>query len=437
MNRATSIVVLLVCAALFAAGIALLFKLRFETGDIYPAYSSLRADPLGTMAFYESLQRMPGIQVKRDLSTSNRLPDGDGTTYLHLAGREDQWTRLPKQLVTEIERFLQDGGRLVVTLFPKASDPANRRSQIQSEQPEPENDEPWFPDELWLDDESVSPERRRPGLNEDEQQDESTITMEDRWGLAFGNVPLQSGQEDVYEPVTVRNRTDLELPDELAWYSGTVLTNLARAWRVIYDRDSHPVVAERDWGRGTIVFATDSWFVSNEALWADRHVALLTWLVGPNRKVLFDEAHFGIVETPGVAALIRKYRLHGVVGVLVILAGLFIWKSSFSLAPPVPESALADFVSGKDSSSGFVSLLRRHIPADQVLGVCLSEWLKTVAREDRRASLRRDEVEAAVRAEESRPRRDRNPVGLYRRLCETGSNRTRTPNLRNKPDLAE
>jgi hypothetical protein len=425
MNRGTSIVVLLACAALFAAGIALLFKLRFEAGDIYPAYSSLRADPLGTMAFYESLQRLPGLQVERDFRATQLMPEGGGTTYLHLAGRQEQWKQLPKQLVAEIERFLQDGGRLVVTLFPQATDSSSRRARAESEELEPEDEELWFPEELWVDEESVTPGNRRLVLREAQQQSMRGVSIESRWGLAFGNILLEPGQDNVYEPVPVQIRSDLALPHELTWYSGTVLTNLAGAWRVIYDRDSHPVVAERDWGRGTIVFATDSWFVSNEALWADRHAVFLTWLVGPNRRVLFDEAHFGIVERPGVAALVRRYRLHGVVGVLVMLAGLFIWKNSFSLAPHSPEPALADFVSGKDSSTGFVSLLRRHIPADRVLAVCLSEWLKTAAGEDRRASLRREEVEAAVRAEENRPRRDRDPTGVYRHLCETSSNRTR------------
>ena len=40
-----------------------LFQLRFEQGDIYPAYSSLRADPLGTKVFYESLETLPGLSV--------------------------------------------------------------------------------------------------------------------------------------------------------------------------------------------------------------------------------------------------------------------------------------------------------------------------------------------------------------------------------------
>jgi hypothetical protein len=68
------------------------------------------------------------------------------------------------------------------------------------------------------------------------------------------------------------------------------------------------VVVERQVGRGTIVMASDSYFLSNEALQRDRHADLLAWLVGSGTQVVFDEAHLGIVEKPGVATLMRKYR---------------------------------------------------------------------------------------------------------------------------------
>ena len=37
----------------FGFGIWRLFVLRYEKGDVYPAYSSYRADPLGSLAFNE------------------------------------------------------------------------------------------------------------------------------------------------------------------------------------------------------------------------------------------------------------------------------------------------------------------------------------------------------------------------------------------------
>ncbi|HLH55180.1 MAG TPA: hypothetical protein VKY92_16360, partial [Verrucomicrobiae bacterium] len=98
MKRHVAALILVVGAALFGLGLFELFQLRFEAGDVYPAYSSLRADPLGTMALYESLARMPGVNVVRDFSAENRLPSGKETTYLHLAASREEWMWIPDEV---------------------------------------------------------------------------------------------------------------------------------------------------------------------------------------------------------------------------------------------------------------------------------------------------------------------------------------------------
>src|SRR5881296_3692486 len=103
MSKRAPVLLLLLCALVFAAGLVHLFQLRFALGDVYPAYSSLRSDPLGTMALCESLGKVPGLSVRRDFSASNRLPDGKGTTYLHLGGQISDWRWLPDDLANEIQ----------------------------------------------------------------------------------------------------------------------------------------------------------------------------------------------------------------------------------------------------------------------------------------------------------------------------------------------
>src|SRR5438105_3779371 len=103
MKARLPLLALLICAILFGLGLLQLFKLRFDTGEVYPEYSSLRSDPLGTMAFCESLERMPGISVRRDFSADNQLPEGRQATYLHLAARRLQWKRMPEDIFKQIE----------------------------------------------------------------------------------------------------------------------------------------------------------------------------------------------------------------------------------------------------------------------------------------------------------------------------------------------
>src|SRR3989454_10967900 len=123
MKKHFPTIMLALVAVILAAGLFQLFRLRFAEGDVYPAYSSLRSDPLGTMAFCESLEKIPGLSVRRDFSATDQLPEGKDTTYLHLAAQTFDWSSTPKDLLKEIEGFLARGGRLAITFFPQTVKP--------------------------------------------------------------------------------------------------------------------------------------------------------------------------------------------------------------------------------------------------------------------------------------------------------------------------
>jgi hypothetical protein len=228
-----------------------------------------------------------------------------------------------------------------------------------------------------------------------------------------GFVKLNPGEGDVYEPACVVNKTDLPLPQTLDWHSGITFTNLDKSWRTIYARGTNAVVIERQFGHGTVVMAADSYFLSNEAMRKERHADLLAWLVGPNRNVVFDEAHLGVMETSGVAVLMRKYHLIGLAAGLILLAGLFIWKNSASLVPPLTDEKQPPYVAGKDATAGFVNLLRRNIPADKLLETCFTEWKKSAPGSGKYSAPRLQQAEALFKSHH-----DRNPVQTYREICE-------------------
>lgn len=409
MKKYFPIAILLGGAAAFAFGIAQLFQLRFAAGDVYPAYSSLRADPLGTMAFYESLEKMPGLAVQRDLNASDRLPEEPQTAYLHLAAERFEWDWLTPESFRQIQDFLAHDGRLVITLFPQTEpllfpdySDDEETNAVKSAKSKTEKMTP------------PKPARKRKTAADGK---DSRVSIEDEWDFHTGFQKLER-DGDSYAPVRVTGKTDLPLPRTLDWHSGIVFTNLDKSWRVIYARGTNAVVIERKFGRGAVVIATDSYFVSNEAMVRDRHADLLAWLIGGSRNVVFDEAHLGIVETSGVAVLMRKYRLHGLAAGLVLLAGLFIWKNATSLVPPVADGKSEKVVSGKDSAAGFVNLLRRSIAPRDVLATCFAEWKKSLAQKGRVPASRRQQAEAVFSSADSLPGRDRHPVETYKKISE-------------------
>lgn len=411
MRKSFPLLTLAIGATLFVLGVIYLFLLRFEAGDVYPPYSSLRADPLGTMAWFESLQRLPGLTVRRDVSSTGKLPEDKDTTYLHLAAEEDDWLWLPADLLNDIEAFATRGGRLVVTMYPVTG-----RSLFTPP--------PAWPITLTNAPATNAPSARSGKKSSKKKSKTSPedmpnrISLRKRWGVEFARIPLKQSAADTYVAETAENQTDLPLPEALAWHSALVLTNLDAAWQTIYTRSNRPVMVERQFGRGSVVIATDSYFVSNEAMWKDRQPELLAWFVGPSRQVVFDEAHFGIVEQTGIAVLMRRYRLTGLVGGLVVLALLFIWKNSTSLVPPPPTADAEGCVTGRGATAGYVNLLRRNIPPREILNVIFDEWTKALLhrRNVRIASV--DQAQNLMERERTRPATARQPIQTYREISQ-------------------
>jgi hypothetical protein len=413
--------------AAFVFGLVQLFQLRYESGDVYPEYSSLRSDPLGTMALYESLGRLPGVSSRRDFSTANRLPDGKETTYLHLAASLYEWRWIDPETFHEIDQFLARGGRLVITMFPESGysfrtrlEDENETNSVPAKVKNPK-------DEKKADEKKSvgDPKKKRPG--KDQESDFRGISLKDRWGVDTHIVDLKKGDDAIYQPARVKNQTGLPLPESLDWHSGIVFTNVDKAWTTIYSRGTNAVVIERKFGPGSVVFASDSYFLSNEAIQKDRHADLLAWLVGPGRNIVFDEAHLGVAQSSGVATLMRQYRLHWLGVGLVLLAGLFIWKNSVTLAPPHDDTAQTDYIVGKDAASGFINLLRRSIAPRDVLSVCFAEWKKSMARGGKYTAARIQQAEAVFQTEKARPQGEHDSIATYRKISSILKTRNAEP----------
>src|SRR5271163_4042752 len=87
-----------------------------ETGTAYPEYSSLRSDPMGTLALYESLAKV--LKVDRLYKSRLRSDPGPGTTIFVLGVEPVAWTKLEKDTLKEYEELTSKGARLVIAFLP-------------------------------------------------------------------------------------------------------------------------------------------------------------------------------------------------------------------------------------------------------------------------------------------------------------------------------
>lgn len=306
---------IVIAAAAFLYGLTQVVLSPLEQGDVYPAYSSLRSDPLGARVLYESLATLPELTVERHYKARAGLR-GVHATIFFLGIDPTGWSGQPERSLAMTEELLSGGGRLVIGFLPVRV--------------------------------STPPKMARPA--------------EERWGIKLHYRPVPIGRDE--NAIPRETSLAFELTDP--------------AWKPIYVSGVRVLAAERPLAGGSVVLVADSFLLSNEGLRLRRQPELLAAIVGPNKRVIFDEYHFGVRETGSVAQLARKYRLEGAVAVLLLIAALFLWRASSSFLPP-REPAVPEAVAGRDSVAGLVSLFRRGVPPHELLAVCVAQWKKSAA----------------------------------------------------------
>src|SRR5580765_6270980 len=112
-----------VLLAVFGLGVGRLFQLRFAAGDVYPPYSSLRADPLGTKALFESLARLRGFAVPRFFEPLDKLREGRRTTRCVCGAQASEMEYSTEDEYKKLEQFMCAGGRIVISFAPMNTRP--------------------------------------------------------------------------------------------------------------------------------------------------------------------------------------------------------------------------------------------------------------------------------------------------------------------------
>jgi hypothetical protein len=401
------------------AGMVKLFLLRFEAGNVYPAYSSLRSDPLGTLAFFESLRRISPDAVSRNFRPLERVKMAPDTTLMILGAQDLPFFHRGKKKDSLLEDLTQSGGRLVLTFTPAKpfqgsegrEDQAEDNTQEKSDGRKPEAAK----DNIREKTDDKKPEAAKDKTETDTKEEECTCDAGfDALGFRF-HTPTG---EDWDDHANRLSRSSDILPSSIPWRAPLSFRLQDDSWETLYAWQGEPVVVQRPWGKGTLVMVADSYLLSNEALRNNRYTGLLTWLVHPGNAIVFDETLKGLIKQPGMAGLARQYRLHGIVAAVLAVVGLFIWRQSAIFIAPVQTEKDPDHTrpaAGRDTSRGLVYLARQHIDLRSLMPVCLKAWKGQAAQ--RLSADRIAEVEAMVAEAAADPRKEKQ-VKTYIDICE-------------------
>lgn len=379
---------------LFSAfGLLQLFALRFEQGDMFPPYSSLRSDPLGCKALFQALAASTGLEVRRNFRGQDKLKGEQGRTIYWLGAEETLLQLASDRQVQDLEALAREGNRLVI---------AFDRGQVRPPLDQRES------------------EKGKERAKKEQPAKEAVPAEPDpgsagAWGLRLDSFELPA--DPAQSPPQARLVSPaFELPGTIPLQSRHHFQGGGEAWRPVYSYSDQAVVLERAVGKGSIVLLADSYLFSNEAMHSDRCPGLLAWLQGANRSALFEESHLGVYDHPGIMTLIIKHRLVPFLLALIALAALYLWKSAVPFHPAARELERQE-KEVRDNFSALVNLLRRNIAPGELPGTCLQQWLHSFSREVRHHPELVSQLEAALADEGAKPAGKRDPVALYQKMA--------------------
>lgn len=376
-------------------GVAEIYRMRVARGDVFPEYSTLRADPLGARALHDAAGLLAGRESVRWLRPLARLEAGAGDVVF-VAGLNRYRGDLDREEWAALDRVAVAGARVVVAWRAEAAEPGDGASARLI------RDEPWAeappePEKKTKD----GAEAGKPGEN-DEKKDKAAKpdakaspapdrppparfagVHERRWGFRLARRELLAKVADDFDVWRGEDAPEA-WPGTLArWRSDLFFVpRPGDGWRVLYRRGGEPVFMERARGDGAVALLADSFLLSNEAVQRERATPVLAALLGDARRVVFVESHLGVERESGVAVLARRYGLGGAALAALVLAGLWIWRRASPLAPTIPEEAEVRLALAP--TAGLEALLRRAVPLAKLHAACVDAWLPGATPGDRR-----------------------------------------------------
>ncbi len=323
MRKNKQKIVFLSIITFFIFGTYWLFSLQFEAGDIYPPYSSLRSDPLGTRAFFESCDNLNQISTERNFLPFKRIKWEKADTFFFAGSK-----RLPvKSRMEAFNKQAKKGKRIVYMLFP-----VDRMARLKKGK---------------------------------------SIGSWETKGFTVKKFDWKSKDKSI---------ADYRFDNRLSLHSNRYFQIKDNSWKTILSYHNYPVIIEKKIGNGSIVMTTDSYYISNEILKKNPTPKLLLWLIGGKTRIVFDEAHFNIKANYGIASLIKEYDLVFFFITIIIVTILFIWKNATHFIPPLSTGTYDDenILMEKDSRAGLINLLYRNINKKDLLKKCMEEYKRTL-----------------------------------------------------------
>jgi hypothetical protein len=350
MKRLPAIALVTLASALIAVAIVLSVRTASKTNN-YPPYSSLDIGEQGLRAFYETARRL-GTPVERSY---NSLSKTVGTTGTLIYARTDV-DRLREEDKKELELYelvAKPGARLVFLINETAE---TFVSGADSKRPDSKAKDP-------ADKDAVN-QKQDEKTNKSTGSKKPVETLRTLWGveLKYVDTVLKKGLEE--DALFGRGKWVTRRWSFSKWDD---------QWKPTAGSDGGVYLLERTFGSGSVVLLLGLESFTNKTLLTKVDSARIASTLSGPRPLIFDEAHLGVADDDTIAGYARQHHLEWLLLGLVTLASLYVWRSSVSFVPALPEDRGAQ-IAGREAHLAFTSLLSQSIRRPDLPREMIGAW---------------------------------------------------------------
>lgn len=368
MNKKSLQFVLLIFLSLGFVFLATnIFMARFESGDLYPKYSTFRPDPFGSKVLLKSLDRLQNVEVDvvRDRILFEKETEGVGRV-IFLLGLPVLSNYSRFDVGDTLDRLIEDGATVVLALGSIPVGAIEKMETVDSEetsskpdditieetdQIDPVLDVDWVSAQSWLQKYSI-------GFFEIHRDELTELESGDR-------ILAVSSTDYLRESLTLNQPIELRIDGEEEWTS-------------LYEYNESVVAAELKLGDGRLILFSDSFPFSNEGLLNSANSELLAWIVKGKQRVSFYESHLGVEEFYGLIALTRLYGFDSALILFAFACATFVWRGTFSALPKHESNSEELGLIDIDAVDlGLDGLLRRSIDQSSICPAIYDRWKKS------------------------------------------------------------
>lgn len=363
MKRVSFAALVTLVLALITAAIGLSLRTASTTVN-YPNYSSLENGEQGLRAFYETARRL-GVPVERNYKSLAKTAGTKGT-LVYVRTSVDGLREEDKKELELYERVAKPGARLLFLMneFDEAlvavTQPAVGPVRKSESRPGDSKEKP--PDKG-----NRKPEEKK-GTKTTAKEREDTLLK--HWGVEMRFVDTPRKETAVGRAIDAMNSAD---------FGGRWVTRQwsflkwDAPWKPTAGSDGRVYMLERGFGSGSVVLMLGLESFTNKTLLTKVDSARIAAALSGPRPLIFDEAHLGVADDDTVAGYARLHHLEWLLLGLVVLAALYVWRSSVSFVPALPEIKGAEVV-GREAHTALTSLLSQSIKKPDLPREIIDAW---------------------------------------------------------------